>query len=57
MATYLQGESGIYKITNIISGEVYDSLQHTSTITNVPKYELSRRILGKRKNNTNLIYL
>jgi group I intron endonuclease len=45
------------QVMNIITGEVYDSLQHASTITNVPKYELSRRILGKRKNNTNLIYL
>jgi group I intron endonuclease len=44
-------------IKNIITGEVYESLAVASNILNIPKYELSRRILGKRKNNTNLIYL
>jgi group I intron endonuclease len=44
-------------IKNIITGEVYDSLAIAANILNIPKYELSRRILGKRKNNTNLIYL
>ena len=44
-------------IKNIITGEVYESLAMAANILNIPKYELSRRILGKRKNNTNLIYL
>jgi len=44
-------------IKNIITGEVYDSLAIAANTLNIPKYELSRRILGKRKNNTNLIYL
>jgi len=44
-------------IKNIITGEVYESLAVASNTLNIPKYELSRRILGKRKNNTNLIYL
>lgn len=44
-------------IKNIITGEVYESLAIASNTLNIPKYELSRRILGKRKNNTNLIYL
>lgn len=45
------------QIKNIITGEIYESLRVASEILNIPKYELSRRILGKRKNNTNLIYL
>jgi hypothetical protein len=44
-------------IKNIITGEVYESLAIASNTLNIPKYELSRRILGIRKNNTNLIYL
>ena len=44
-------------IKNIITGEVYESLAIAANTLNIPKYELSRRILGKRKNNTNLIYL
>lgn len=44
-------------IKNIITGEIYESLRIASEILNIPKYELSRRLLGKRKNNTNLIYL
>jgi group I intron endonuclease len=44
-------------IKNIITGEIYESLAMAANILNIPKYELSRRILGKRKNNTNLIYL
>lgn len=44
-------------IINIITGEVYESLAVAANTLNIPKYELSRRILGKRKNNTNLIYL
>jgi group I intron endonuclease len=44
-------------IINVITGEVYESLAVAANTLNIPKYELSRRILGKRKNNTNLIYL
>jgi group I intron endonuclease len=44
-------------IKNIITNEVYESLAIAANTLNIPKYELSRRILGKRKNNTNLIYL
>ena len=55
MATYLQSSPGIYKITSTTSGKIY--IGCASNILNIPKYELSRRILGKRKNNTNLIYL
>jgi hypothetical protein len=44
-------------IINIITGEVYESLAVAANTLNIPEYELSRRILGKRKNNTNLIYL
>jgi group I intron endonuclease len=45
------------KVQNTITGEIYESLASASNILNIPKYELSRRLLGKRKNNTNLIYL
>lgn len=45
------------QVKNILTGEVYESLRVASEILNIPKYELSRRLLGKRKNNTNLIYL
>lgn len=44
-------------IINVITGELYESLAIAANTLNIPKYELSRRILGKRKNNTNLIYL
>jgi group I intron endonuclease len=45
------------KVKNMITGEIYESVASASHILNIPKYELSRRLLGKRKNNTNLIYL
>jgi len=45
------------QVKNTITGEIYESLRVASDILNIPKYELSRRLLGKRKNNTNLIYL
>jgi len=45
------------KVMNTITGEIYESLRIASDKLNIPKYELSRRLLGKRKNNTNLIYL
>jgi len=45
------------KIKNVVTGEIFESLIEASTILKIPKYELSRRLLGKRKNNTNLIYL
>jgi len=44
-------------IKNIITGKVYESLAIAANTLNIPKYELSRRISGKRKNTTNLIYL
>ena len=44
-------------IKNIITGEIYLSLTEASKILNIPKYNLSRKLLGKRKNDTNLIYL
>lgn len=45
------------KIKNTVTGEIYESVRVASELLNIPKYELSRRLLGKRKNNTNLIYL
>ena len=45
------------KIQNTITGEIYSSLRIASEILKIPKYELSRKLLGKRKNNTNLIYV
>jgi hypothetical protein len=44
------------KIINIITGEIYNSLAELSDLINIPKYELSRRLLGKRINNTQYIY-
>jgi group I intron endonuclease len=45
------------KVKNLLTGEIYDSLVHASNILNIPKYNLSRKLSGKRNNNINLIYL
>lgn len=45
------------KIIDTTTGIIYNSMAEVSEIFNIPKYELSRRLLGKRKNKTSLIYL
>jgi len=55
MASYIQSSSGIYKITNIVDNKIY--IGCASNILNIPKYNLSRKLSGKRNNNINLIYL
>jgi group I intron endonuclease len=44
-------------VKNLLTDEIYTSVTEASKILNIPKYELSRKLSGKRKNNTNLIYL
>lgn len=45
------------KIINTLTGHVYESLKIASENINMSKSNLSRILLGKRKNNINLIYL
>lgn len=40
-----------------VNGKIYNSLSDVSDITGIPKYELSRKLLGKRKNNTIYKYI
>jgi soluble P-type ATPase len=59
MAT-ITNSSGIYQIVNnltkkryVVTGDTYNSLAELVEATGIPKYELSRRLGGRRKNNTN----
>lgn len=45
------------KVINIITGEIYNSLKEAANINNICNKQLSNKLLGKRKNNTNLKYL
>lgn len=45
------------KIIDIITGEVFDSLNVAAKIYNIPKSRLSKYLVGTRTNKTNLKYL
>lgn len=45
------------KVINIVTGEIYSSLKEAANINNICNKQLSNKLLGKRKNNTNLKYL
>jgi hypothetical protein len=69
MATYIQSTPGIYKITSITSGKIYigcasiatgsiySSLAEVCELLNITKGALSRKLLGKRMNNTTFKYI
>ncbi len=46
-----------YKVINTITNQVYRSVADLSDEINIPVYELSRRLSGRRKNNTVYKYL
>jgi group I intron endonuclease len=45
------------RVINIITGEIYDSMQEVADLIGMSNKVLSNRLLGKRKNNTNFKYL
>lgn len=45
------------KVMDDITGIIYNSLAELSDLIGVPKFELSRRLTGKRKNNTTFKYI
>lgn len=55
--TKLHREKRGKKILDVVTKKIWHSLSELSEETGIPKYELSRRLRGKRKNNTNYIYL
>jgi group I intron endonuclease len=45
------------KVINIITGQIYESLNYAAQLHNIPKARLSKYLLGTRTNKTNLKYL
>ena len=45
------------KVINILTNQQFNSLKEASTYYNIDYKQLSNKLLGKRKNNTNLKYL
>lgn len=45
------------KVINLLTGEIYNSLKEAAERNNMCNKQLSNKLLGKRKNNTNLKYL
>lgn len=45
------------KVINVVTNEIYNSLKEAAEKNNLCNKQLSNKLLGKRKNNTNLKYL
>lgn len=44
-------------VLDIKTGKIYRSIADLSDVIGIPRYELNRRLSGKRKNNTSYRYL